>query len=365
MPSNPSVSGLANSLHKWGIGLKSALLRSDWSDWSSSIAAKNSWFDPHMLQHALEAWANALQPALIDSWLSGYCMARSPETDSKNVGLILPGNIPLAGLHDVLCTLISGHRALVKTSSDDAGLIEWALQELFRWEPAFQDRFEHVDKIQNVDAMIATGSNSTLPYFTQYFGHLPHLFRTHRNSMAILHGKETLEQWSKLSQDIFLYYGKGCRNVTKLLVPDGTPPETLLNALGHFPFDGQHFRYRSNLDYQLALHMLNRTPYYHNGSVILRQNSNPSTPISVLHFDYYQSGEDLARKVLLDLPHTQCYAGDDLVNRWGSDPSFRKNFGDLQWNSWCYHAVDLGLCQKPELNCYADGKDTMVFLLGL
>ncbi|MBM3935893.1 MAG: acyl-CoA reductase [Sphingomonadales bacterium] len=365
MPSDPSVSNLSKVLHQWGLWMKSAILRSDWHEWSASVAAKNPWFEPIMLEHALNAWADALQPANLEHWLCKYLKEKSKTINSTRVGLILPGNIPLAGLHDVICTLIAGHKAQVKASSEDACLISWAIQGLLALQPEWKSRFELVQKVNNVDALIATGSSTTLPYFEQYFGHIPHIFRSHRNSIAILDGKESTEDWAGLGQDIFLYYGKGCRNVSKLLIPKGMNPEHILDGLVHYPWEGQHYRYRNNLDYQLALHMLDRTPFYHNGSVILRQNQSASSPLAVLHFDYYQSGEDLANKILHDLPAIQCCSGHQLIQRWGQDSTFRMCFDLDQWNSWCNHTVEFGQCQFPEIERYADGIDTMTFLMGL
>jgi len=255
--------------------------------------------------------------------------------------------------------------ASVKVSSEDAGLLAWAIRGLLALQPGWDSRFELVDKLNRVDAVIATGSSGTLPYFQQYFGHIPHIFRSHRNSIAILEGQESEDDWRGLGRDIFMYYGKGCRNVSKLLVPQGMSPEHILDRLQSYPIDGQHYRYRNNLDYQLALHMLNRAEYYHNGSVILRPQISPSTPIAVLHYQTYESKEDLARCILSDLPLTQCWSGQDLASRWDKEPSFKACFEPALWVTWCAHTVEFGQCQYPEIQRYADGVDTMAFLRGL
>jgi hypothetical protein len=345
--------------------MKSSTMDSDWPQWSAYVAAKNPWFEPSMLRHAINAWAESLQPASLENWLNSCFEKNSGNSSPRRVGLILPGNIPLAGLHDVLCTLIAGHTACVKASSEDAGLIGWAIRGLISLQEEWTGRFEPVDKLNRVDAMIATGSSVTLPYFRQYFGHLPHIFRSHRNSIAILDGQESGDDWIGLGKDIFMYYGKGCRNVSKLLVPHGMTPEHILEGIQNTPWEGQHYRYRNNLDYQLALNMLNRTAFSHNGSIILRQETSPSSPIAVLHYQTYASGEDLARQILLDMPVTQCWSGRELVRRWGNETSFRACFEPAFWATWCYHTVEFGQCQTPEINRYADGVDTMAFLRGL
>ncbi|MFM8837388.1 MAG: acyl-CoA reductase, partial [Bacteroidota bacterium] len=365
MPSNPSAASLVHLLHCWGQWMGSTSNRDDWSEWSSSVAVQNPWFEPEMLRQALKAWSMALDPRSLERWLAHDKDALSLQTPPRNVGLILPGNIPLAGLHDVLCTLIAGHTALVKPSSDDAGLVSWAVQGLLALQPEWSNRFALVDKLNRVDALIATGSTSSLPYFEQYFGQIPHLFRSHRNSIAILDGKEKTEDWIGLSQDIFLYYGKGCRNVSKLLVPEGMSPQHILDGLQHYPWEGQNHRYRNNLDYQLALYMLNRKPFTHNSSVILVESPTISSPLAVLHFEYYQSEQDLARQVLEAIPVTQCWSGNQLVARWGQRPYFKYQFNEEQWNTWCTQSVEFGQCQFPEIDRYADAVDTLSFLRGV
>ena len=365
MSSNSAASHLVSVLHLWGQWMRSTVDRDDWQKWSSSVAVQNPWFEPRMLQYALEAWSNSLQNTRLERWLTRYEEALAANKKPRNVGLILPGNIPLAGLHDVLCTLIAGHSAHVKPSSEDAGLISWAMQGLLALKPEWSGRFSIFEKLNQVDALIATGSASTIPYFDQYFGHIPHLFRSHRNSIAILDGQERPEDWGRLGQDIFMYYGKGCRNVSKLLVPEGMSPQHILEGLEHYSWEGSNHRYRNNLDYQLALHMLNRKPFYNNGSVILVEDRSASSPLAVLHFDYYQSGQDLARKVIEDIPVIQCWSGNQLTQKWGLNSSFKSQFDKELWNTWCYHSVEFGQCQFPEIDRYADGIDTMSFLLGV
>lgn len=365
MTSDSWVSNLANILHSWGNWMKASTEDSDWPQWSASVAARNPWFEPAMLRHAIIAWADSLQPLSLQNWLNPYFDQSTGQSNPCRIGLILPGNIPMAGLHDVLCTLIAGHIATVKVSSEDAGLLAWSIRGLLDLQPGWNSRFELVDKLNRVDAIIATGSSVTLPYFQQYFGHLPHIFRSHRNSIAILDGQESDEDWEGLGRDIFLYYGKGCRNVSKLLVPKGMSPKHILDKLQSHPLDGQHYRYRNNLDYQLALHMLNRTEFYHNGSIILRPQVSPSSPIAVLHYQTYESNEDLARCILQDLPYTQCWSGKELARRWANIPSFKACMEPPLWATWCDHTVEFGQCQCPEIHRYADGVDTMAFLGGL
>src|SRR5437588_38967 len=176
----------------------------------------NAWFTPSSVEKAVTSIGKMLNNNDLFSWLNGYKINSSA---NKKIGLVLAGNIPMVGFHDVLCVLITGNHALIKASSQDARLIKHVLNKLVAIEPAFANQYTFIERLADFDAVIATGSNNTSRYFEYYFSKVPHIIRKNRNSVAVLTGNETKDQFYELGHDIFDYFGLGCRNVSKVFVP--------------------------------------------------------------------------------------------------------------------------------------------------
>ncbi|MFM8592090.1 MAG: hypothetical protein ACKOA3_04230 [Sphingomonadales bacterium] len=306
-----------------------------WQEAKLRAEQQNGWFTgafidyavAHMARHwlvepVLTQWAATEQiPAIQDS----------PQT----VGIVMAGNIPLVGFHDWLCVFISGHRSLIKLSSKDAVLLPHLFEQLLQWEPTLAPYLQTAERLNGADAYIATGSNNSSRYFSYYFNKYPHLIRQNRTAAALLSGKETPAELEALADDVHLYFGMGCRNVTKLYVPVGYDFVPLLEAFKKYAPLGEHHKYKNNYDYQLALHILNKTYYMTNGSLLLVEQSSLFAPLGQLHYEYYsQAAETLAN--VAALPDLQCLVGTG--------------------------ALPFGSSQHPAIGDYADGVNTLTFL---
>ncbi|AFD06029.1 acyl-CoA reductase [Solitalea canadensis] len=301
----------------------------------------NTWFTPDYTKEAILAIARSLSEENLSKWLSAYTDKWS-QSDAKTVGLILAGNIPLVGFHDILCVLISGHKALIKLSSQDNKLIPYILKELIKINPIYADKFEFIERLNVFDAVIATGSNNSSRYFDHYFGKYPHIIRKNRNSVAVLTGNETPEDFNQLGKDIFWYFGLGCRNVSKLYVPNGYSFIKFFEGIESYKPIIYHNKYANNFDYNLTLLMMNRIKYYENNFLMLSENAGYASPISSLHYEFYEDEAALKQRLKDDAEQIQC-----VVSKGGS-------FGN---------SLPFGKAQQPELWDYADGVDTMEFLL--
>src|SRR5258705_4085874 len=241
----------------------------------------------------------------------------------------MAGNIPLVGFHDLLCVFISGHKAMIKLSSKDKLLIKHLTEKLGEWDAEINDLIQFSEMLKGCDAYIATGSNNSSRYFDYYFGKYPHIIRRNRTSVAILAGEETNEDLEKLADDVFLYFGLGCRNVTKIYVPENYDFITLLDVFKKYDHLSDHHKYKNNYDYNLALHILNNKYYMTNGSVLLSENDSFFSPISQLNYEFYIENEKL--KSLLTGHH-------DLQSITGSDFT---QFGQSQYPGISDYADDI------------------------
>lgn len=305
----------------------------------------NPWFTPEFVKLSFQAWANALEPDKIDGWLSKYQVPASRAVAPRTVALIMAGNIPLVGLHDVLCVIASGHRALIRLSSQDDRLIPKVLALLTEADPEFGERIlvaEHL--LKGFDAVIATGSNNTSRYFEYYFGKYPNIIRRNRTSVAILTGSETENELAGLADDVLAYFGLGCRNVSKIYLPPDYDIEALLPHFGKYGHFIHHHKYRNNYDYQKSILLINGIPFKDTGFLLLKEDSSYFSPVSVLHFERYSILEDLVRELETGRQLLQC-----VVSAEASVPG----------------AVRPGQSQFPGLADYADGTDTMDFLTRL
>lgn len=304
----------------------------------TKVAQNNPWFTPFEVQQCWSAWSEALEEQNVKKWLTN-----APEADSpKKVGLILAGNIPLVGLHDLLSVLASGHHAVVKPSSDDSLLINQILDLLVEIEPALRTRFTIVERMHGIDALIATGSNNSSRYFEHYFKHIPHIIRKNRNSVAILTGQETAADLKLLADDIFSYYGLGCRSVSKLYVPEHYVFDALFEQTESYRerMNGNN-RYANNLDYNLALLLVNREAHLTNHLLILRESQGLGSPISVVFYERYIDQKTLIQQLNSQNEQLQCVVASKVPG---------------------ISTVSFGNTQKPALWDYADGVNTLDFL---
>jgi hypothetical protein len=301
---------------------------------------QNAWFTQRSMEQALEGIRVMLDAQALEKWLAAYTLLNP--LSSKQVGLMLSGNIPAVGFHDLLSVLISGHTACVKLSSQDAALPLWLIQELKKIEPRFSDRIQVEDMLKNKQAYIATGSDNSARYFNYYFGKYPHLIRSNRTSVAILQGDESTTDLQALGKDIFDYFGLGCRNVSKVFVKNQGQLTDLLDALESFSWVGNHHKYFNNYEYNKSIYLVNRTPHLDNGFLLLKESTDLVSPIGVLFYEIYSEEQELKTK-LKDLDaKIQCVVGNQTMDLPGIIP-----FGQTQ-------------CPQPW--DYADGVDTLQFL---
>lgn len=297
---------------------------------------ENSWFTQENQVFALKQWGKLLKAENIESWLSNY----RPSSFAKKVGLILAGNIPMVGFHDVISVILSGHIPLIKLSSKDRHMIPFLLQ---KWNEFAEGkvRFEIVEKLQNFDAVIATGSNNTAKYLEYYFKDALTIIRKNRTSAAVLTGEETDEQLQHLAEDIFRYFGLGCRNVTRLFIPEEMKLDRLFENFMNFSDVINHNAYASNYDYNKAIYLLNQEKFWDNNFVMLKEDHQLFSPLSVLNFSRYQNLEEVKIFLSENREHIQCVVAD-------------KSLG--------LESEDFGEAQRPALSTYADNIDTMQFL---
>ncbi|MES2332223.1 MAG: acyl-CoA reductase [Bacteroidota bacterium] len=310
----------------------------DWQAAKERSCRENPWFVPEFVEQSVKNIAvNFLNATFLQEWAAKYGVPDS-QASPKTVGLVMAGNIPLVGFHDFLCIFISGHSVVIKTSSKDEILIKHLIKKLYEWEITIQNTVSFAERLNNCDAYIATGSNNSGRYFDYYFGKYPHIIRRNRTSVAVLDGSETTEELDLLSNDIQLYFGLGCRNITQLFVPKEYDFLPLLNALRKYEHFLDFHKYKHNFDYHLALLIMGNRYYMSNESVILTENLSPFSPVSQVHYVFYDDKAE-AEKVFENNPDIQCVVG--------------------------HGHIPFGMAQSPSLNDYADGVDTMAFLVGL
>lgn len=296
---------------------------------------QNAWFLPEFIDQAIQQISQQfLQKQALIEWTSNYPSIADQTTQVK-VGIVMAGNIPLVGFHDLLSTLIAGHIAVVKRSSKDQVLMDFIIESLIKINPDFAGQIVVQEQLKNCDAYIATGGNNAGNSFEYYFGKFPNIIRKNKTSIAILDGKETAEELAALADDCMLYFGMGCRNVTQIWVPEGYDFIPFLTALKKYNYLLDQHKYKHNYDYQLALLMMSKQLYMDAGGVLMSENPSPFAAISQIHYQYYK----IDNQPQLNLETIQCVVGK------GQLP-----FGSLQ---------------KPVLSQYADGVDSLAFLSGL
>ena len=307
---------------------------------------RNAWFTEENVRHMLQSLSLMLRPDALNAWLSSYPgLFGSPTTNNHQpptnlVGLITAGNIPLVGFHDLMCVLLSGHCVRMKVSSDDAGLTTGVLELMRLIAPDLAARVRIADqKLGEVDAVIATGSNNTARYFEHYFGHLPRIIRKNRTSVAVLDGTETEAELEALGEDLFRYFGLGCRNVSKLHIPQDFDLDRVFKAIFPWQHIGNHNKWANNYEYHKAIWLMDRVPLLENGFMLFKEDPALHSPLGSIYYERYDD-RSLVEAVLLDhAERIQCIVGHGHVA-----------FGSAQ-------------CPGPQN--YADGVDTMKFLLDI
>lgn len=299
----------------------------------------NGWFTKDNVLFAIEGWSNLLTESNIDTWLSKY---NFNTLEPKNVAIIMAGNIPLVGFHDFLCVLVSGHHVLVKQSSNDRHLLPFLTKYLEYVEPKFKGKIKFTEEqISDFDLVIATGSDNTARYFEYYFKNRPSIIRKNRNSAAILTGNESEKQLEGLSEDIFRYYGLGCRSVSKLFVPRDYNFDAFFKAMYDWNPIINQVKYANNYDYNKAVYLMSEFDMLENGFLMIKEDENYASPIATVFYEYYDSISDLKNKLSSDKEKIQCIVSD----------------GQME------DEVAFGKTQHPQLWDYADNVDTISFLL--
>lgn len=306
-----------------------------------SVHVGNAWFTESNVRHRLLAIADILQPEILTKWLSRYVLPDG--FSNKTIGVIVAGNIPLAGIDDFMAVLLCGHSYCGKQSKDDSRLLPLIAEILIEIEPRFKTRIVFTDgKLGKIDSVIATGSNNSSRYFEYYFSKYPYVIRKNRNSVAVLNGKETPEQLTAFGEDIFRYFGLGCRNVTKLFVPEGYVFDGLFEAVFHFGEElMQNRKYMNNYEYNRTIYLLNSEKVLDNNFLVIKEDTGIASPPGVLFFEYYSNIADVEARLKNDREMIQCVVGETAIT--------------------C--TVPLGKAQQPAPWEYADSVDLIEFLL--
>ncbi len=319
--------------------LNNDLFFNDFLDLIKLSQSHNGWYTPENIFFAINSWANALTDENLNHWLSKYDIQN---TKSKSVGIILAGNIPLVGFHDFLSVLISNHKVLVKTSSNDQKLLPFLTKYLISVNENFKNNITFVDgKLENYDAVIATGSNNTARYFEYYFKDKPSIIRKSRNSVAVLDGSESKEQMIALGEDIFRYFGLGCRNVSKLFIPRNYNFDQFFN--GMFPYQDviKYEKYANNYDYNKAVFLMSNFDLLDNEFLTIKEDKSYASPIASVFYEYYDDLETLKSKLETEKEQIQCIVSNNLIQ----------------------NSIPFGATQKPNLWDYADDVNTLDFLI--
>ncbi|MEQ6119629.1 acyl-CoA reductase [Reichenbachiella sp. MALMAid0571] len=310
-----------------------ALLNGDDKEFFQAVQNQNNWFTEESVRFSLLGIRKFLDREILEKWTGNYTL---PKDSNKRIGVIMAGNIPLVGFHDLLSVLISGHHIMVKPGSQDSLLMTKIINTLIEIEPEYKARIEIVERLNDADAFIGTGSDNSARYFKYYFGKKPHIIRKNRTSVAVLTGNESEEDIHNLGKDIFTYYGLGCRNVSKAYVPQGYSFQFFLDSLQQFESVGDHHKYRNNYDYNRSIYLVNREPHLDNGFLLVKESKELVSPISVLFYEQYESKEELKSVLKENEGKIQCIIGEEYI--------------------------PFGKAQEPEVWDYADGVDTLEFL---
>ncbi|WP_304237506.1 acyl-CoA reductase [Jiulongibacter sediminis] len=305
-------------------------------DWAARAKNENGWFtEDNVLLSLKEIGQKFLSKEALESFTTNVSLPTQP----KRVGIVAAGNIPLVGFHDMLCVLLSGHKALLKLSSNDTQLMLRIIQKMQELAPEYKEQLEVVDRIKDADAYIATGSDNSSRYFEHYFGKKPSIIRKNRSSVAVLTGNESTTDLRNLGNDIFRYFGLGCRNVSKIFVPKDYKFDTLYESIEYWNTIQLHHKYNNNYDYNKSIYLVNGDKHFDNGFLLLKEDERLVSPLSVVFYEHYENEADLNLKLQSYEGKLQCIVGESYI--------------------------PFGESQSPNLNDFADGVNTMDFLMSL
>ena len=310
----------------------------EWKLAKERASQENSWFIPEFIDHASSNIARSfLKKDILENWANNYKL-QTTNDNPQAIGIVMAGNIPLVGFHDFLCVFISGNKAVIKPSSKDRILLKHLIDKLIEWDREVKDLVQFAEMLKGCDAYIATGSNNSSRYFEYYFSKYPHIIRRNKTSVAILDGKETDTELEKLADDVYLYFGLGCRNVTKIYVPPKYDFLPMLSTFKKYNDLVDHHKFKNNYDYNLALQILNKKYYMTNLSILLIEEPSIFSPIAQLNYGFYNNKKELYSR-LESMDDIQCIIGKDFIS--------------------------FGQAQTPAITDYPDGADTLKFLTGL
>ncbi|MBN2669787.1 MAG: hypothetical protein JXR60_11240 [Bacteroidales bacterium] len=301
---------------------------------------ENRWFTKDEIYFALNNWSKLLNKQNLEQWVSEYSLTGK----SMKIGVVQAGNIPLVWFHDFLSVLISGHSYIGKASNKDAVLPRFISDLLIQLDGRFGDKILWVERIKEVDAIIATGSNNSSRYFEYYFKNIPHIIRKNRGSWAIIDGTESAEELKLLGEDIFRYYGLGCRNISKIFVPDGYRFDPFFQAIEPYNYVYNNNKYANNYDYNQSIYLMNQESFLQNGFLMLKENIGHHSPLSVIFYEHYSRIETVLERINIESSNIQCVVSHFLP--------------DIE-------TVAFGNAQSPSLKEYADGIDILDWLINL
>jgi hypothetical protein len=327
-----------HTLQQWGNAI-SAIPVSEREALFHRANHKNGWFNPETCAQALMGILSWFEVDQLAKWAKPYDL--SPVLTQKSVGLVMAGNIPLVGFHDFLSVLLSGHIAKVKLSSQDEVLLPYLADLLPRIDTRWQTQYSFEERLLAVDAVIATGSDNAARYFDYYFRHLPTIIRKNRTSVAVIVGVENAASYSLLGKDIFSFFGLGCRNVSKVYLPENFDVPVLLDALQGFQPIINHHKYANNYDYQKSIRLVAQKPFLDTGYLIVEQSAELVSPIAVLYYETYRDQQHLGDLLAANANKIQCI---------------------VSANGWYANSIAFGEAQTPTLTDYADGADVLRFL---
>lgn len=304
---------------------------------------KNKWFTKENTKQALRNIAeHYLVKSKLENFVSNYKISSGQK---KVIGLILAGNIPAVGFHDIMCSFLCGHKTLMKFSDKDSQLIPFLTDKMSSWDPHVKDYFQRVEQLKDFDAIIATGSNHSTGLFKKYFSAYPHIIRGNRNGVAVLNGEESQEQLNRLAEDIFQYFGMGCRNVSKVYLPKAYDFNQILETTHEYKNIVNHNKYKNNFDYNYAILVLNKEKFWNNGCLIIKEEALIPSRISTLHYEEYEDLDELQMHLMDKADLIQCICTDiDLPK---------------------VETIPLGASQIPAIDQFADNVDTVQFLTNL
>lgn len=320
-------------------GLRDWLKNNDgqWKHVRSEAEEHNKWFTEEFIDNRIKnILTEYLDERKLQEWVNHYRV--DDNIAPRKVGIVMAGNIPLVGFHDLLCTFVAGHHAHIKVSEKDSVLLKGIVGRMQEINPDTEKFVTFSDLLKGCDAYIATGSNNTSRYFEYYFGRYPSIIRKNKTSVAILNGNEKVEELEALADDVYMYFGLGCRNVTQIYVPPHFDFQLLLRAFNKYGYLKDHTRFRNNYDYNLALLIMNNRKYMSNDSIVLVEGDHLFSPVSELYYAFYEDRATLLDSIVKN-ESVQCIVADGFINP--------------------------GQTQSPGLFDYADGTDTMQFLLSI